>query len=90
VECHTPDSPIFYSTASAVGPAPDDQPPQLTLVKSAGLDTGLLAAWEQSFQGHKTFKIIASASFVVVAGVLLMYGLQGLAGLSRMVFNRRT
>lgn len=88
VECHTPTSDIFYSTAAAVGPAPDDRPPKIGLIASAGLDGDLLKAWEQSFQGHKVFKVVASISFTILCGILLIYGLQGLAGISKWIFGR--
>jgi hypothetical protein len=89
VECHSPGSSIFYSSVAAVGPAPDSEPMVTSLSSHGPIEPALLAAWEQSFGGHFTFKVIATVSFAVLSAVLLLYGLSGLGGVTRAIERRR-
>ena len=84
-ECHTTDSPYITSTVTALGPAPDDQPPTLAMHQLAGYDKIMLDVWNLSFQGRTAFKWFGFASMGVLGLVLLAYGSRGVVALARYV-----
>lgn len=87
-ECHAEVSPYFASTVTALGPAPDDQPPTFVMHELAGYDKIMHTAWNLSFQGRTAFKWFGFASLGLVGLVLLAYGSRGVAALARFVQRR--
>jgi len=87
-ECHAKDSPIFYSTAVAVGPAADTQPISTPMHELMGEDLKLLQAWEQSFGGRSIFKWVGFISIGAVALILVLFALLGLNGVLKLVTRR--
>lgn len=87
-ECHAKDSPIFYSTAVAVGPAADDQPVTKAMHELMGEDLKLLQAWEQSFGGRPIFKWVGFITIGCVALILVLFALLGLNGILKIVTRR--
>jgi hypothetical protein len=88
-DCHESGAPIFYSTVTALGQAPDEEPITLAahqLVEE--FDETKLAAWNQSFQGRTAFKWMGFFAMGVVGLILLSYLLLGINGLFGMVRRR--
>jgi len=86
-ECHAKDSPIFYSSITPIGPAPDGAPSK-AIHELNGEDAKLLAAWEQSFGGRPIFKWVGFVSIGAVALIVLLFVLLGLNGLLKLVTRR--
>ncbi|MHB8955226.1 MAG: cytochrome c3 family protein [Pirellulaceae bacterium] len=85
-ECHAPGTPIFDGQVTAVGPAPDADPPVQKMAELAGYDRLQIDAWNQSFQGRTAFKWFGFLSAGVVGLILLSFlflGLNGLVGFAR-------
>ncbi len=85
-ECHTLGSPFFDSQVTAVGPAPDGEPPSQRMAELAGLDRLRIDTWNLSFQGRAAFKWFGFASAGIVGLVLLSFvflGINGLGGFAR-------
>ena len=87
-ECHAKDSPIFYGSVAALGPAADDQPVTQAMHELLGEDLKLLQAWEQSFGGRPTFKWVSFITIGAVALILVLFALLGLNGLLKLVTRR--
>ena len=86
-DCHTLGAPLFESTVTATGQAPDDSPLTHPMHEMAGYDKMKLDAWAASFQGRKAFKYFGYGAMAVVALVVLAYLLQGITSL--LGFGRR-
>ncbi len=84
-ECHADGSGYFTSTVTALGPAPDNDPPSFAMHELAGYDKTLLDVWNLSFLGRTAFKWLGFASIGVVGLVLLAYSLLGIVALARFV-----
>ena len=85
-ECHSLGSPFFDSQVTAVGPAPDVEPPSERMAELAGLDRLRIDTWNLSFQGRAAFKWFGFASAGIVGLVLLSFvflGINGLGGFAR-------
>lgn len=87
-ECHAKDSPIFYGSVTALGPAADDKPVTQTMHQLLGEDLKLLQAWEQSFGGRPIFKWVGFITIGAVALILVLFALLGLNGLLKLVTRR--
>ena len=59
-------SPIFDGQVTAIGPAPDAEPPTEKMAELAGFDRVQIDAWNQSFQGRTAFKWFGFVSAGVV------------------------
>lgn len=80
-ECHSEQAHLFSSTVASVGPGPDRGPP-VTMASLQGIDPNQRLAWNELFQGRKSFKLIVAGS----VSVLLMSLLVGIgAAASRLV-----
>ncbi len=88
-ECHAKDSPIFYGSVTALGPAADDQPITRAMHEMMGQDIKLLQAWEQSFGGRDVFKWVGFVTIGAVALILILFALLGLNGILKLVTRRR-
>ncbi len=84
-ECHADDSNYFAGVVTALGPAPDGQPPESTMRQLAGYDPTMHKAWNLSFQGRTAFKFFGFASLGVLALVLLAYGALAVMAIARFV-----
>jgi uncharacterized protein YnzC (UPF0291/DUF896 family) len=72
-ECHDAGSPLFHSTVTAAGPAPDDEPIQLTMNALFFPDTLRMRVWEIFFKFRSAFKYAAFAVTGFLSLILLMY-----------------
>ena len=84
-ECHADDSKYFAGVVTAIGPAPDNQPPQSTMRQLAGHDPLMHKAWNLSFPGRTAFKFFGFASLGVLALVLLAYSALAVVAIARFV-----
>jgi hypothetical protein len=85
-ECHSLGTPIFDGKVTAVGPAPDAEPPTQKMAELAGFNRMQIDAWNQSFQGRTAFKWFGFISAGVVGLILLSFlflGINGLFGFAR-------
>jgi hypothetical protein len=85
-ECHSLGTPIFDGKVTAVGPAPDAEPPTQIMAELAGFNRMQIDAWNQSFQGRTAFKWFGFISAGVVGLILLSFlflGINGLFGFAR-------
>jgi hypothetical protein len=85
-ECHTLGAPIFDGQVTALGPAPDAEPPAEKMAELAGYNRVQIDAWNQSFKGRAAFKWFGFVSASVVGLILLAFlflGLNGLFGFAR-------
>jgi hypothetical protein len=85
-ECHTLGSAMFDSQVTALGPAPDTDPPTAKMAELAGFDRVQIDTWNLSFQGRAAFKWFGFISAGVVGLMLLAFlvlGVNGLFGLAR-------
>lgn len=87
-DCHTLGAPLFESTVTAVGQAPDDEPVSHTMHELAGYDKLKIDAWAVSFLGRKAFKYFGYAAMAVVGLVLLAYTLRGITALLALIHRR--
>ncbi|MCC6782430.1 MAG: hypothetical protein IT457_06275 [Planctomycetes bacterium] len=71
-ECHAADAPFVHAPLAALGVLPDANPPVSTGVDRLRLDAQLVSAWETSFAGRDTFKLVGVVALAVVALVLLV------------------
>ncbi len=79
-ECHSLGSPMFDGQVTAMGPAPDAEPPTSKMAELAGYDRTQIDVWNLSFQGRTAFKWFGFASASIVAVVLLSFVLLGVNG----------
>lgn len=86
-DCHTLGAPLFYSTVTATGQAPDDSPLASAMHELAGYDKMKIDAWAASFLGRTAFKFFGYGAMSVVALVFVAFVLQGITGL--LSFGRR-
>ncbi len=85
-ECHALGTPIFDGKVTAIGPAPDPEPPTQRMAELAGYDRLQIDAWNLSFQGRSAFKWFGFVSAGVVGLILVSFlfvGLNGLFGFLR-------
>ncbi len=84
LECHSDSGKIFASTVAAVGPGPDggESIPMATIQEVAPLER---LAWNEMFQGRKSFKYIIGGSI----SILLMTLLIGIGALASHLSGRR-
>jgi hypothetical protein len=80
-DCHAVDAAIFNGQVTALGPAPDAEPPSAQMAELAGFDRLQIDAWNQSFQGRAAFKWFGFASAGVVGLILLAFLLLAINGL---------
>ena len=70
-ECHSDGGKIFASTVSAVGPGPDQGEP-VTMASLQGVNVDQRLAWNELFQGRKSFKFIIGGSIAILLMILLV------------------
>ena len=64
-ECHSEDAAIFSSTVASIGPGPD-QGPAVSMASLQGVNPDQRLAWNQLFQGRKSFKYIVGGSVALL------------------------
>jgi hypothetical protein len=85
-DCHADETPMFYGTVTATGPAPISTAEPIAMYEFEGIDAKLFGIWNQSFRVRTAFKWVAFVCTGVVALVLVLFlliGLNGLLGFAR-------
>jgi hypothetical protein len=82
-DCHSDKSAIFFGKVLAEGPARIAEPAALSMYEFQGKDPISLKLWALSYQGRPYFKVLGYATAGIIAAVLLLYGMLGLAALTR-------
>ena len=82
-ECHSEEAKIFASTVTAMGPGPDDGDP-VSMATLQGVDANQRLAWNELFQGRKSFKYIVGGSIAI----LLMSIFVGIGAIASRVAGR--
>ena len=70
-ECHSDQGKIFASTVGAAGPGPD-RGDSVTMASLQGVDMDQRLAWNELFQGRKSFKFIVAGSVTILLMILLV------------------
>jgi hypothetical protein len=82
-ECHSVDSPFFFSTVTAQGPLLSDQAATAAMVDFMGLDAGFNKLFGLSFMVRPLFKLGMLGLALIVLLVLVAWLLSGVLTLSR-------
>ena len=82
-DCHSTDAPIFFGEVVADSTADTATPLVRTMYEFQDLDPLQLKAWAMSFMFRPMFKVVGFATAGLIAAMLLVYVLLGLATLAR-------
>jgi len=88
-ECHSKDSPIYFGTVTARGAVDFDRGVRKAMWELRGDDRLVASTFAWTFVFRPMLKYVSFASAVVVAGVLLYYGLMGLGAITCRARNQQ-